>query len=59
MKNYSLSCRKYTDNFCSKKVILTNKVVRQTSKCAYSVAEKSRFFLKKSNKKSNSNKINP
>ena len=40
-------------------VIMTNKVVRQSSKCANCVAKKSKFLKQKSNNKSNLNKINP
>ena len=43
-KTYCLSCRKHTDNIALKRVIKTNKVVRQSSKYANSVAEKSRSF---------------
>ena len=64
MQTYCLSCRKHTDDIGSKRVITTNKVIRQSPKCVNCVAEKSRFLKlqksnKKSNKKSNLNKINP
>ena len=59
MKTYCLSCKRRTDNTGSKKVILTNKIVRHTSKCANCVAEKSRFLKQKSNRKTGWNKINP
>ena len=62
-KTYCLSCRKHIDNIGSKKVIMKNKVIRETSKCANCVAEKSRFLKqmsnKKSNKKTSGDKINP
>ena len=42
---------------------MVNKLIRKSSKCANSVAEKSRFLKQKSNKrcnkKSNFNKTNP
>ena len=44
MQTYCLSCRKHRDNIGSKKVIMANEVMRQTSKCANCVAEKSRFL---------------
>ena len=47
MQTYCLSCKKYTDNIGSKKVIMTNKAVGQASKCANCLAEKSRFFKTK------------
>ena len=51
MQTYCLGCRKHTDNIGPRKVIMTNKVVRQSFKCANCVAEKSRFLKPKSNKK--------
>ena len=59
MKTYWLSCRKQTDNVGSKKVIMTNKVIRQVSKRANCIAENSRFLTKRSNEKSVLDKINP
>ena len=44
MQTYCLSCRKHTDNIGSKRVITTNKVIRQSPKCINCVAEKSRFL---------------
>ena len=43
MQTYCLKCKKHTDNIDSKNVIMTNKVVREASKCANWVADKSRF----------------
>ena len=51
MQSYCLSCKKPTDSIGLKKLIMTNKVVRQSSKCVNCVAKKSRFFKQKSNKK--------
>ena len=45
-QTYCLRCRKHTDIICSRKVIMTNKVIRQTSKCANCVAEKSKLKKK-------------
>ena len=59
MLTYCLSCKKHTDNLRPKQVKMTNKVIRQASKCANYIAEKSRFLRQKSNKKSVSDKINP
>ena len=53
MKTCCLSCRKHPDNIGSKKVIRTNKVVREKSTCANCMVDKSRFLIQKSNKKSN------
>ena len=49
MQPYCLSCKKHIDNTGSKKVVMTNKVIRQTSKHANCVAKKSRFLKQKSN----------
>ena len=46
---YYLSCRKHIDNISSKK--LTNKVVREKSRCANCMSDKSRFLKERSNKK--------
>ena len=43
-QTYCLSWKKHTDSIGSKKVVMTNKVTRQASKCANCVPEKSRFF---------------
>ena len=59
MQTYCLSCKKHTDNIGSKKVIMTNKVITEKSRCANCVAKKLRFLKRKSNKKSNLNKLNP
>ena len=59
MKTYCLSCKKYTDNIGSKKVIMANKIIGQGSKCANCAAEESRFLKQNSNKKAGWDKINP
>ena len=45
-KTYCLSCKKHTDNIVSKKVIMTNKAIKQAWEC---VAGKSKFLNQKSN----------
>ena len=50
---------KIIKTYCSKKVIMTNTVIRQVSKCTNCAAEKSRFLKQMSNKKSGWDKINP
>ena len=59
MKIYCLSFRKHTDNIGLKKVIMTNKVVRQKSGSTNCMVDKSRFLKQKFNKKSNLSKVNP
>ena len=51
MQTYCLSCRKHTEKIDPRKVIITNKVVRQTSSCANFVAKKLIFLKNKSSKK--------
>ena len=50
---------KYADNTRRKKVIMTNKVVKQASKCTNCKAKKSRFLKQKTNRKAAWNKIDP
>ena len=57
MKTHFLSCKKHMMNI-GLKIIMTNKVIRKSSKCANCVAEKSRFLKQKSNKKTGRDKIN-
>ena len=52
-------CRKQTDNIGSKKVIMTNAVIRRAPKCASCAAEKSRLLKQKSSKKNDWDKENP
>ena len=44
MQNYCLSCKKHANNIGSKKVIMTNKVIREKLRCANCIADKSRFL---------------
>ena len=41
LKTYCLACREYTDNIGSKTVTMTNKVVRDKSKCGECLSDKS------------------
>ena len=59
MQNYCLSCKKHSNNIGSKKVIMTNKVIRERSRCANCMPDKSGFLKRKPNKKSTWNNINP
>ena len=58
MQTYWVSCKKLTDSIDSKKVIMTNKVVRGKSRSANFMDDKSKFLKQKLNKKSISSKIN-
>ena len=50
MQTYCSSCKKHIDYIGSKKLIMTNPIVRHASKCANCVAEKSIFLKQTSNK---------
>ena len=40
---YCLSCKKHTNNMSSRGVSMTNKVLRQKSRCSECLSDKSRF----------------
>ena len=50
LTTYCLACKKHTDNFGSKNVLMTNKVVRNESRCSKCLSDKSRFMKQKHNK---------
>ena len=58
MQTYCLNCKKHA-NIGPRKLIMTNKVVRQSLKCANCVAEKSRFLKQKSNTKTGGTRLIP
>ena len=51
MQIYCLSCKKHTNNIRSKIVIMTNKLIKEKSRCANCRVDKSRFLISKHNKK--------
>ena len=51
LRTYCLACRKHTDNFGSKNVSMTNKVIRDKSRCSICLNDKSRFIKQTNNKK--------
>ena len=51
LRTYCLACRKHTDNFASKNVLMTNKAIRNKSTCSMCLNDKSRFIKEKHNKK--------
>ena len=59
MQTYCLSCRRHTGNIGPKKVTIANKVIRDRSRCANCMADKSKFLKQRYNKKSGWNNINP
>ena len=44
MQTYCLSCKNHTNYIGSKKVIMTNKVIRDKSRCVNCISYKSRFL---------------
>ena len=57
LRTYCLTCREHTDNIGSGKVTMTNKVIRDKSRCAQCLSDKSKFLKQKLNKKVVSNVI--
>ena len=51
LRTYCLACRKHTNNIASRKVTMTNKVVRDKSRCDECFSDKSQFLKQKPNKK--------
>ena len=51
MRTYCLACRKHINNIASMKVTMTNKVIRDKSRCDEFLSDKSRFLKQKHNKK--------
>ena len=47
LKTCCLACRKYTNNIASRKVTMTNKVIREKSTCSECLSDKSRFMTQK------------
>ena len=48
---YCLSCKKHTHNVASRNVTMTNKALRQKSKCSVCLSDKSRFLKQNHSKK--------
>ena len=57
LRTYCLACRKHTNDITSRKVTMTNKVVRDKSRCGECFSDKSRFVKQKPNKKGVNNII--
>ena len=51
MQTFYVGCKKQTDNVSLKKVIMRNKVIRDKSRCANCMSNKSRFLKQKHNRK--------
>ena len=51
LRTYCLACGEHTNNFGSKNVNMTYKVIRNKSRCSICLNDKSRFMKQKHNKK--------
>ena len=49
LRTYCLACRKHRNNITSRKVTMTNKVIRNKSRCSECLSDKSRFMKQKHN----------
>ena len=49
---HCLSCKKHTNNIASRSVTMTNKVLREKSRCSECLSDKSRFLKQKHHKRS-------
>ena len=47
LRTYCLASRKHTNNIASRKVTMTNKVIRDKSRCSECLSDKSRFMKQK------------
>ena len=50
LKTYCVACRKHTSNIASRKVTMTNKVIRDKSRCGECLSDKSKFLKQKHKK---------
>ena len=51
LRTYCLACREHKNNIGSKKVTMTNKVIRDKSRCAQCLSDKSMFMKQNRDKK--------
>ena len=51
LRTYCLACRKHANYITSRKVTMTNKVIRDKSRCGECLSHKSRFMKQKLDKK--------
>ena len=51
LRTYRLVCKTHANNITSRKVTMTNKVIRDKSRCSECLSDKSRFMKHKCNKK--------
>ena len=51
LRTYCLACRKHPNNIASRKMTMTNKVIRDKSSCGECLSDKSRLLKQRPNKK--------
>ena len=56
LRTYCLSCREHTNNIGSTKVIMTNKVIKERSRCANCLVDKLQFMAQEDSKSSQKKK---
>ena len=52
LRTYCLACREHTNNIGSKRITMTNKVIRDKPRSAQCLSDKSRFMKQKHDKRS-------
>ena len=52
MRTCCLACRKHTNNIVSRKVTMTNKIIRDKSRCGECLSDQSRFLKQNHNRRS-------
>ena len=52
LRTYCLSCREHTKNVGSKRVAMTNKLIRDKSRCSECLSDKSQFMAQEDSKSS-------
>ena len=56
LRTSCLSCRKHTNNIGSKRLTMTNKLVRDKARCTNCVSDKSQFMAQEDSKSSQKKK---
>ena len=51
LRTYCLACREHTNNIGSKRITMTNKIIRNKARCAQCLSDKWRFMKQKHDKK--------
>ena len=57
LRTYCLGCREHTNNIGSKRVTMTNKVIRDKSRCGECLSDTSQFMAQEYSKNKETKKI--